>query len=190
MNTILWLCWSWSVLYVHGNRRLIRDRSPGRPPPLSHSSWALLLLLLSLLLITFFLWHNSPELSYYYYYWSLFLWHNSLLSGRLIGLMSHVILTKCQYPFVPYCLISTEVMYWQRYLVVTWLVPPETAAASVHSLCSPYNHAPVYSITSFKVTSVGCLYVFSCNLPPALLAEWTRAFTFSCGNTKIEQLLK
>ena len=29
------------LLYVHRNRRLIRDRSPGRPPRLSHSSWAL-----------------------------------------------------------------------------------------------------------------------------------------------------
>ena len=28
-------------LYVHRNRRLIRDGSPGRPPRLSHSSWAL-----------------------------------------------------------------------------------------------------------------------------------------------------
>ena len=27
--------------YVHRNRRFIRDGSPGRPPPLSHSSWAL-----------------------------------------------------------------------------------------------------------------------------------------------------
>ena len=26
---------------VHRNRRLIRDGSPGRPPPLSHSSWVL-----------------------------------------------------------------------------------------------------------------------------------------------------
>ena len=29
------------LLYVHRNRRLIRDGSPGRPPGLSHSSWAL-----------------------------------------------------------------------------------------------------------------------------------------------------
>ena len=29
------------LLYVHRNRRLIRDGSPGRPPRLSHSSWAL-----------------------------------------------------------------------------------------------------------------------------------------------------
>ena len=30
------------LLYVHRNRRLIRDGSPGRPPRLSHSSWALI----------------------------------------------------------------------------------------------------------------------------------------------------
>ena len=29
------------LLYVHGNHRLIRDGSPGWPPRLSHSSWAL-----------------------------------------------------------------------------------------------------------------------------------------------------
>ena len=28
------------LLYVHRNRRLIRDGCPGRPPRLSHSSWA------------------------------------------------------------------------------------------------------------------------------------------------------
>ena len=28
------------LLYVHRNRRLIRDGSPGRPPRLSHGSWA------------------------------------------------------------------------------------------------------------------------------------------------------
>ena len=31
------------LLYVHRNRRLIRDGSPGRPPLLSHSSWVLTL---------------------------------------------------------------------------------------------------------------------------------------------------
>ena len=29
------------LLHVHRNRRLIRDGNPGRPPRLSHSSWAL-----------------------------------------------------------------------------------------------------------------------------------------------------
>ena len=33
--------WLKCLLYVHRNRRLIRDGSPGRPPRLSHSSWAL-----------------------------------------------------------------------------------------------------------------------------------------------------
>ena len=32
-------------------------------------------------------------------------------------------------------------------LFVTWLVPRETAAVSAHVLCTPYNHAPVYSVT-------------------------------------------
>ena len=31
------------LLYVHRNHRLIRDGSPGRPPRLSHTSWALIL---------------------------------------------------------------------------------------------------------------------------------------------------
>ena len=35
------VCWVKALLYVHRNRRLIRDGSPGRPPRLSHSSWAL-----------------------------------------------------------------------------------------------------------------------------------------------------
>ena len=30
------------------------------------------------------------------------------------------------------------------------LVPGETAAVSAHVLCTPYNHAPVYSVTLFK----------------------------------------
>ena len=35
------------LLYVHRNRRFIRDGSPGRPPRLSHSSWALIRLWIS-----------------------------------------------------------------------------------------------------------------------------------------------
>ena len=37
---LLYQC-CWVLLYVHRNRRLIRDRSPGQPPRLSHSSWTL-----------------------------------------------------------------------------------------------------------------------------------------------------
>ena len=32
----------WVLLDVHRNRRLIRNRSPGQPPRLSHSCWALI----------------------------------------------------------------------------------------------------------------------------------------------------
>ena len=45
----------------------------------------------------------------------------------------------------------------QRCLVVTWLVSPKTAAVPVHVLFTPYNHAPVYSVTLFK--AVRCLCV-------------------------------
>ena len=36
----------WVLIYIHRNHRLIRDGSPGRPPWLSHSSWALRVALL------------------------------------------------------------------------------------------------------------------------------------------------
>ena len=52
-------------------------------------------------------------------------------------------------------------VYSQCYLVVTWLVPHETAAASVHVLCTSYNHAPVYSVTSFEATYVVCIRLMS-----------------------------
>jgi len=32
-------------------------------------------------------------------------------------------------------------VYLQRYLVVSWMVPRETAAVSAHVLCTPYKHA-------------------------------------------------
>ena len=34
--------------------------------------------------------------------------------------------------------------------IVTWLVPHETAAITTQVLCTPYQHAPVYSATVFK----------------------------------------
>ena len=78
-----------------------------------------------------------------------FIKHYSLLSSRLTVLISHLILNEWLYPFIAH-LISTEAVYWQHYLVVAWLVPHNTAAISV--LFTPYNHAPVYSTTSFKPT--------------------------------------
>ena len=42
------------LLYVHRNRRLIRDGSPGRPPRLLHSSWARQSLAVSIFIFFFF----------------------------------------------------------------------------------------------------------------------------------------
>ena len=66
-------------------------------------------------------------------------------------------------------------MYKQHYLVVTWLVPCETAAILVHVLCTPYNHKFTGSFYWKPHMKGAC--VFSCNLPPALWAEWPGCFT-------------
>ena len=69
-----------------------------------------------------------------------------------------------------------------RNSVLTRLVPRETAAVSAHVLCTPYNHAPVCLSLQFyskPYTKGAC--VFSCNLPPALLAEWPGSLTCYCG---------
>ena len=51
------------------------------------------------------------------------------------------------------------------HLVVTWLVPRETVAILPQFLCTPYNCAPVYSLTLFKATYVGCMCVnVTCHL--------------------------
>ena len=41
----------------------------------------------------------------------------------------------------------------QHYLVVTGLVPHQTAALSVPVLCAPYNHAPVYTLVFHNSSS-------------------------------------
>ena len=46
-------------------------------------------------------------------------------------------------------------------LIVTWLVPHETAAISPQVLCTPYKHAPVYSVTSCTATCLQCHFMQS-----------------------------
>ena len=46
--------------------------------------------------------------------------------------------------------ISTEVVYLQRSLVVTWLVTRKTAAVWAHELCTPYNQAQVYTLQELR----------------------------------------
>ena len=67
---------------------------------------------------------------------------------------------------------------------LAWLVPNETAAVSAQVLCTPYNHAPCHFLQSH------IRKVFSCNLPPALLAEWPGSFTCYCGNKGVERIPK
>ena len=54
-------------------------------------------------------------------------------------------------------------------------VPLETAAVLVHILWTPYSHAPVYSVTSFEATYVGCM----CSL----------AVTATCSFGKMTRIL-
>ena len=67
-------------------------------------------------------------------------------------LMSRVILNEWLSFYSTFVLISTEVVHLQCYLVGTRLVPRQTAAVSAHVLCTSYNHAPAYSVTSFGAT--------------------------------------
>ena len=59
--------------------------------------------------------------------------------------------------------------YFQRCLLVAWLVPHEAVAVSGHVLCTPYKLAAVYNVTSRKATYVGCVCV-SCK--PCHLHFW------------------
>ena len=45
------------------------------------------------------------------------------------------------------------------------------------------HHTTMHHVTSCKATCV-----FSCNLPPALLAEWPGSFMCYCGNTEVERI--
>ena len=53
--------------------------------------------------------------------------------------------------------MSTNVMYLQRCLVVIRLGPREIDAVSAQVLSTPYNHAPVYSVSLFEAIYVRCL---------------------------------
>ena len=66
--------------------------------------------------------------------------------------------------------------YLQRYVVVIWLVPRATAAVSAHVLCTPYNHAPVYSVTSYWFSKFGSIAMYM-HHPEALLCFSVHAKT-------------
>ena len=67
-------------------------------------------------------------------------------------------------------------IHWSGVLTaLAWLVPHETAAVSAQVLCTPCT----MSLHAMPHTYGVC--VFSCNLPPALLAEWLGYFTWQHG---------
>ena len=83
------------------------------------------------------------------------------------------------------CVANFTVLYlnihWSGVLTApAWLVPHETAAVSVCKFC-------VHDTTMHHVTSCKATYA-SCNLPPALLAEWPGSFMCYHGNTGVEQI--
>ena len=76
----------------------------------------------------------------------------------------------------------------QRCLVVTRLAPRETAAVSAQFLRTPYNHAPVYSVTFFEAAYIGCIQWLAVTWHlSALFAEWPGSVTCCCGNTGVER---
>ena len=53
----------------------------------------------------------------------------------------------------------------QFYLAFTWLMTTETAAILVYVLCTPYNHAPAYSVNYLKLQTYGvCCLAVTCHL--------------------------
>ena len=93
----------------------------------------------------------------HYYYWSFL--YSTVLCSWAYSLHSCRMWLNELYPFYGTFLISTKVVYWQRCFVVTWLVPHLAAALWAQFLCTPYNYAPVYGVTSFGATYVECMLV-------------------------------
>ena len=57
------------------------------------------------------------------------------------------------------CVLNICQSGYSTVLVVTWLVPCESAAVLVQVLHMPCSHAPVYWVTLFQATCIGYMYV-------------------------------
>ena len=68
-----------------------------------------------------------------------------LLPSRPTGLHSHLTLNEWLH-VVSTARFEYPPRWLQHCFVVTQVVPRETADVSVHVLCTPYNHAPVYNV--------------------------------------------
>ena len=102
--------------------------------------------------------------------------------SRADSLRSHVIVHKWL-DFYSAFLKSTKVVCLQRWHGWCHMeLLPSRRTFCVH-------HTTMHHVTSCKATYVRCMRV-SCNLPPALLAEWPGSFTCHCGNTGVERTPK
>ena len=108
--------------------------------------------------------------------------YSAILRSRADSLRSHVILLEWLAFYSTFLTIHrTGVL-----AALAWLVPQETAAISARSV---YTIQPCTMSLHAKPYTYG-VCVFSCNLPPALLAEWPGSFACYCGNTGLERIPK
>ena len=130
--------------------------------------------------------HQSRAITstcYWFFFWFFFFkvdrfykafLYKSLFSNRLTVLLWRVIFSQCL-PFSARFWISTQVVYLQQCLVVTWLVPRETADVSARSVYPIHPCMSRHVIQSHISRVHACLAVtchlhFWQNLPPELSA--------------------
>ena len=127
----------------------------------------------------------------YYYYWSflystiLYSWANSLCSCPL----SHVVLNEWLHPPpTPFFFYSMFFQYPMKWCTdsATWLLHGWCHVQRLPSWCKLCaHHTTMHQFTVSLHSNVHRLdvCVFSCNLPPALLAEWPGSVTGYCAVT-------
>ena len=108
--------------------------------------------------------------------------YSAILRFRAVSLRSHEILHE-------WLAFHGAFLNIHRSGVLTalaWLVPHETAAVSAYSVCTIQS----CTISPHAKPHTEGARVFSCNLPPVLLAEWPGSFRCYSGNTGMEQIPK
>ena len=108
--------------------------------------------------------------------------YSAILSSWADSLRSHVILHEWLAFYSAFLNIHRSGVL----TALTWLVPHKTAAVPARSV---YTIQP-WSMSLHAKPRTSCPCMFSCNLPPALLAEWPGSFTCYCGNTGVERTQK
>ena len=187
-------------------RRLVRTDSPGRPPRLSHQLLNYEANLISGIISgpIFVMW---LMIAYIALFSALLSRPTALACGStwVTGFLKRVFLTIHRSGELT-ALASTEVVYLQRWHPPKWC----TYSAGIHrsgvltALASTevvylqrwhgrwkfcVHRTTMCNATSCKATYVRCI-VFTCNLPPALLAEWPGYVACYCGNTGAEWIPK